>query len=189
MRIVGGAFKGRRLLAPEGRDIRPTSDRARESIFNIIAHSDLAPSLEGASVIDVFAGTGALGFEAMSRGAKPVTFLDIDDHARACILKNAGTMGQAMSVTVLRLDATQLPPPPRIAKCPAAVAFVDAPYGSGKTGPALLSMLARGWVGPESLCIVETEAKHPFEAPRGYSVEDQRTYGAALVSFLSIKKA
>jgi len=189
MRIVGGAFKGRRLLAPEGRDVRPTSDRARESIFNIIAHSDIAPSLEGASVIDVFAGTGALGFEAMSRGAKPVTFLDIDDSARACILKNAGTMGQAMSVTVLRLDATQLPPPPRIAQCPAAFAFVDAPYDSGATGPALLSMLSRGWIGPSSLCIVETDAKLTFEPPRHFAVEDQRTYGAAMVSFLSVKQA
>ena len=187
MRIVGGSLKGRRLLAPEGRDVRPTSDRARESIFNILEHSTLAPSLEGASVIDVFAGTGALGFEAMSRGAKPVTFLDIDDSARACILKNAGTMGQAMSVTVLRLDATQLPPPPRIAKCPAAFAFVDAPYGSGATGPALLSMLSRCWIGPDSLCIVETDAKLPFEPPRHFVIEDQRTYGAAMVSFLSVK--
>ena len=171
MRIVGGAFKGRRLLAPEGRDIRPTSDRARESIFNIIAHSDIAPSLEGASAIDVFAGTGALGFEAMSRRAKPVT------------------MGQAMSVTVLRLDATQLPPPPRIAQCPAAFAFVDAPYDSGATGPALLSMLSRGWIGPDSLCIVETDAKLPFEPPRHFVIEDQRTYGVAMVSFLSVKQA
>ena len=80
MRIVGGDFRGRRLLAPEGYDVRPTSDRARERIFNILMHASFAPDLKGASVIDVFAGTGALGLEAMSRGAEPVTFIEINDH-------------------------------------------------------------------------------------------------------------
>lgn len=186
MRIVAGSFKGRRLLAPEGRDIRPTSDRARESIFNIIEHATFAPELKGGSAIDVFAGTGALGLEAMSRGASPVTFIDVDDLARATILKNAGTMGQGRSVTVLRLDATKMPPPPRIAGCPARFAFLDAPYNQDVSGPALLSLLGRGWVGTGSLCVVETPSDKAFEAPRGYTMEDQRKYGRALVSFLSV---
>jgi 16S rRNA (guanine966-N2)-methyltransferase len=186
MRIVAGKFKGRRLLAPEGRDIRPTSDRARESIFNIIEHAPFAPDLEGGSAIDVFAGTGALGFEAMSRGATPVTFVDVDDMARATILKNAGTMGQGRAVTVLRLDATKMPPPPRIAKCPARFAFLDAPYDQDVSGPALLSMLGRGWVAAGSLCVVETPSDKTFDAPRGYTMEDQRKYGRAMVSFLSV---
>ncbi|MDC0149244.1 16S rRNA (guanine(966)-N(2))-methyltransferase RsmD [Rhodospirillales bacterium] len=186
MRIVGGDFRGRRLLAPEGYDVRPTSDRARESIFNILMHASFAPDLKGASVIDVFAGTGALGLEAMSRGAEPVTFIEINDHARACILKNAGTMGKGRAVTALRLDATKMPPPPRIASCPAKVAFLDAPYEHEVSGPSLLSLLSRGWVGPGSLCVVETPAARTFEAPRGFSLEDQRTYGKALVSFLIV---
>jgi 16S rRNA (guanine966-N2)-methyltransferase len=186
MRIVAGKFKGRRLLAPEGRDIRPTSDRARESIFNIIEHAPFAPEIKGASAIDVFAGTGAMGLEAMSRGAEPVTFIDLDDTARACILKNAGTMGQGRAVTVLRLDATKMPPPPRIAQCPAGYAFLDAPYDQDVSGPTLLSLLARGWVAQGSLCVVETPSDKSFDAPRGYSMEDQRKYGRAMVSFLSV---
>lgn len=186
MRIVGGAFKGRRLIAPEGRDVRPTADRVRESVFNILMHADFCPDLKDASVIDVFAGTGALGLEAMSRGATTVTFLEIDDRARAAIIKNAGTMGQARAVTVLKLDATKLPPPPRIAKCPATVAFLDAPYDEDATIPALLGLKDKGWVKPGSLCVVETAAGKSFEPPRGYHLEDQRTYGAALVSFLSL---
>jgi len=187
MRIISGKFKGRRLLAPEGRDVRPTSDRARESIFNILTHAKFAPDLEGAAVIDVFAGTGALGLEALSRGASPVTFIDKDDVARATIMKNAGTLGQARAINVLRLDATHMPPPPRIADCPARVAFLDAPYDQDITGPTLLSLLARGWVGEGSLCVCETPAERPFEAPRGYTLEEQRKYGKALMSFLSVR--
>ncbi|MEQ8319403.1 MAG: 16S rRNA (guanine(966)-N(2))-methyltransferase RsmD [Rhodospirillales bacterium] len=186
MRIVAGKFKGRRLLAPEGRDIRPTSDRARESIFNIIEHAPFAPELQGGSAIDIFAGTGAMGLEAMSRGAAPVTFIDIDDMARACVLKNAGTMGQGRSVTVLRLDATKMPPPPRIAACPVRFAFLDAPYDQDISGPSLLSLLSRGWVGAGSLCVVETPSDRAFDPPRGYALEDQRKYGRAMVSFLSV---
>ena len=122
----------------------------------------------------------------MSRGAEPVTFIEINDHARACILKNAGTMGKGRAVTALRLDATKMPPPPRIAACPAKVAFLDAPYEHEVSGPSLLSLLSRGWVGPGSLCVVETPAARTLEAPRGFSLEDQRTYGKALVSFLIV---
>ncbi len=186
MRVVGGKFKGRRLVAPESWDIRPTSDRARESIFNIIEHAPFAPELEGASAVDVFAGTGAMGLEAMSRGANPVTFIDTADVARAAILKNAGTMGEARGVTVLRLDATKLPPPPRIAGCPATFAFLDAPYDQDVSGPTLLSMLAKGWVATDSLCVVETPTARTFDAPRGFSMEDRRKYGRATVSFLVV---
>ncbi len=185
MRIVGGAFKGRRLSAPEGRDTRPTSDRVRESVFNILLHADFAPDLDDASVVDMFAGTGAMGLEALSRGAGTVTLVDNDDRARAVILKNAGALGKARAVTVLKLDAAQLPPPPRIAKCPATVAFLDAPYGSELSAPALQSMADRGWIATGSLCVVETEAKQPFEPPRGFTLEDQRTYGAAMITFLT----
>ncbi len=185
MRIVGGEFKGRRLIAPEGRDTRPTSDRVRESVFNILMHADFAPNLDGASVVDLFAGTGAMGLEALSRGAATVTMIDNDGRARGTILKNAGTLGKARAITALKLDATNLPPPPRIAKCPATVVFLDAPYDAEATVPALQSMADKGWVASGSLCVVETPAKQPFEAPRGFVLEDQRTYGAAMISFLT----
>jgi len=184
VRIVGGRFKGRRLVAPEGRDVRPTPDRARESIFNILAHADFAPDLEGASVVDIFAGTGAMGLEAMSRGATTATFLEIDPRARAAIIKNAGTMGQASTIRVLNLNATMLPPPPRIAKCPATVIFLDPPYGEDVLPGVLLTLLHRGWAASGTLCVAETPSERDFDPPRGYSLADQRTYGAALVSFL-----
>lgn len=167
--------------------MRPTSDRARESIFNILMHADFAPSLEGAAVVDAFAGTGAMGLEAMSRGAKNVTFLDIDPRARACVLKNAGAMGLARGVLALNLDATRLPPPPRLAGCPAAVVFLDPPYGDDVIQPALLSFLHRGWVAKGSLCVAETPSERDFMKPRGYRLADQRKYGAALVSFLIVE--
>lgn len=186
MRIVGGTFKGRRLVAPEGRDVRPTSDRVRESVFNILEHAAFSPALTDASVIDVFAGTGALGLEALSRGATSVTFIEHDDRSRASILKNAGALGKARAIHVLRLDATKLPPPPRAANCPATLAFLDAPYDQEISGPTLLSLKARGWIGPDSLCVVETASKTEFEIPLGFEVLDQRKYGAAQISFVKI---
>ena len=189
MRIVGGTFKGRRLVAPEGRDVRPTSDRVRESIFNILEHAAFSPGFTNASVIDVFAGTGALGLEAMSRGARTVTFIEHDDRSRATILKNAGTLGKARAIHVLRLDATKLPPPPRAANCPATLAFLDAPYDQDISGPTLLSLHGRGWIGPQSLCVVETPSKSEFQAPRGFEILDQRKYGAAKISFIKIAGA
>lgn len=186
MRVVGGDFKGRRLIAPEGRDVRPTSDRVRESVFNILDHADFAPDIRGASVIDVFAGSGAVGLEALSRGAAAVTFIENDDRSRAAIMKNAGSLGKARAILVLRLDATRLPPPPRAASCPATVAFLDAPYDQDISGPTLLALQGRGWINADSLCVVETSSKSEFEAPRGFEVLDQRKYGAALVSFVKI---
>lgn len=186
MRIVGGEFKGRRLIAPEGRDVRPTSDRVRESVFNVLEHSSFSPGIKDASVIDIFAGTGALGLEALSRGASAITFVEYDDRSRAAIIKNAGTLGKARAIHVLRLDATRLPPPPRAAKCPATLAFLDAPYDQEISGPTLLALQGRGWINGDTLCIVETPSKLEFDAPRGFETLDQRKYGAAMISFVKI---
>ncbi len=186
MRIVSGQFKGRRLSVPVGRDIRPTSDRARQAVFNVIEHAEFAPKIKGASVIDVCAGTGAMGLEALSRGATKLTAIDADPDALALVRKNAGTLGQALAVTMLRLDATKLPPPPKAALCPASIAFIDPPYGLALAAPILLSLAGRGWVGQESLIVLETAAKEPFEPPRGFQLIDQRRYGAAMVSFLKL---
>jgi len=183
MRIVGGDFRGRRLTVPEGRDIRPTSDRAREAVFNILAHG-MEIEWEAMSVLDVFAGTGAMGLEALSRGAAHATFIDNNGAAIHCIRENAGLVGAAGTVTVLKLDAARLPPPPRVAEAPCGLAFLDPPYESGLATPTLAGLAARGWIGPGTLCTVEVGAKEAFKAPDGFEVMDERRYGAARVLFL-----
>ncbi len=189
MRIVGGSLKGRALKAPprnaqEGRDLRPTADRVRESLFNILLHGRQPVDLEGATVIDVFSGTGALGLEAMSRGCGHGVFIDNDPRALALVRKNAGGLGLGRSVTLLKLDATRLPPPPRTAKTPAALAFLDPPYGSGLVVPALTGLQARGWTAEGALCVAEVAAKEEIDVPKGFEIVDERVYGAARVVFL-----
>lgn len=186
MRIVAGAFKGRRLQAPEGRDLRPTSDRVRESVFNILLHG-LETDIEGISVIDVFAGTGAMGLESLSRGAGHATFLEENGEAVRFIRRNAGAVGAAAQVTILKMDATALPAPPLVSKAPCGVVFLDPPYGSGLANPALDSLAGRGWIASGSVCVLELAAKEPFAPPAGFSVSDERRYGAARVVFLRLK--
>ena len=189
MRIVAGRFKGRRLEAPGGRDTRPTSDRARESIFNVISHglADWQGALDGASVVDVFAGTGALGLEALSRGATHATFIDASGGALASLKKNAAQMGAWRETTLLKLDATRLPPPPLAAKAPCGVAFLDAPYGQELTAPALAGLARQGWIGDGSLAVVEIGAEEPLVTGPGFTQLDERTYGAAKVVFLQYR--
>ena len=146
MRIVAGLYKGRRLAAPAGADVRPTSDRVRESVFNVLAHglADWHGEIAGASVVDLFCGTGALGLEALSRGADHVTLIDRAGAVLAVARKNAALgIEAAKRVTLLKMDASQLAPPPRAAAAPCALAFLDAPYGAGLTVPALGSLKNR----------------------------------------------
>lgn len=185
MRIVGGSFRGRRLTVPEGRDIRPTSDRVREAVFNILVHG-FEIEWDGMSVLDVFAGSGAVGLEALSRGASHATFIDDNDLAIRCVRQNAGAVGAARGATVLKLDATRLPPPPLVAEAPCGVAFLDPPYGSGLAAATLAGLAARGWIGPGSICVVEMAAKEPFKAPDRFDLVDERRYGAARVLFLDL---
>ncbi len=192
MRIVGGAYRGRPLAAPAardgGKDVRPTSDRARQAVFNILEHGlDGAAGLAGASVLDLFAGSGALGLEALSRGAAHVTFVEIDGGALKCIRRNSGAMGAARAATLLKLDAARLPPPPLAARAPCAVAFLDPPYNSGLAAPALGGLAAKGWIGPGSVCVVEVAAKEDLTPPVGFAEIDARTYGAARVVFLGFE--
>lgn len=180
MRIVGGSHKGRRLSAPEGRGTRPTSDRARESLFNILAHSPLV-ELAGALVIDAFAGSGALGLEALSRGAEHAWFLERDNAALATIRTNVTELRVEAQTTILRTDATK--PPPAIRPC--TLALVDAPYDKDLSAPCLAALAARGWLAPGALAMVEVAARETLTAPTGFTIEDERTYGAARVVFLS----
>lgn len=184
MRIVGGNLRGRRIEAPAGRDVRPTSDRARESLFNILMHSsklgDDAPALDGAIALDAFAGSGALGFEALSRGAAHATFLDKDFTALRIIKANAETLGVVPDTTILKADATN---PPRATRA-ADVVFLDAPYGQDLSAASLAALSKSGWIAPGAVVSVELGPDDSFEAPDGFSIVDERQYGKARIVLL-----
>jgi 16S rRNA (guanine966-N2)-methyltransferase len=180
MRIVAGQFRGRVLSAPAGSATRPTADRAKEALFNILAHGQ--PPLDGARVLDAFAGSGALGLEALSRGAGHAVFLEADPTAIAVIRANIRKLGIDDRTTVLRADATR---PPK-ASAPCDLVLMDPPYRSGLAQPALQALSVQGWLAAEARIIVEVAAAEPFASPlEGWAVTDERTYGAARLVFLS----
>jgi 16S rRNA (guanine966-N2)-methyltransferase len=187
MRIVGGKLKGRAIRAPEGRDTRPTSDRARESIFNVLAHADWAPALEGARVIDAFAGSGALGLEAMSRGAAFCLFVETDSAARGCIRDNIETYQLFGATRIHRRSATDLGPKPAGLGAPFGLVFMDPPYAQSLVPPALDQLRKGAWATPNALVVAETSAGEPAPTAPDWTVLDERTYGAARISFLRAK--
>jgi len=183
MRIVGGRHRGRRLLAPPGDTVRPTSDRAREALFNILAHGHFAaagPPYADAAVLDAFAGTGAFGLEALSRGAAEAVFIERDREALAALRRNIEMLGERSRAHVVPGDATR--PPRGAVAC--AVAFLDPPYGSGLGGPALSALAAMGWLAVDALAVIEIAAREPAPSLDGFAVVDQRSYGAARLIFL-----
>ena len=183
MRIVGGSFKGRAIKTPEGKTTRPTSDRARESIFNVLCHAEWAPPLEGARVIDAFAGSGALGFEALSRGAAFCLFVETESAARGCIRDNIETF-QLFGVTrIHRRSAVDLGPKPAGVGAPFDLAFMDPPYAYNLVPPALAQLERGGWVTPEALVVAETAEDEPTPEAIGWARLDTRIYGAARITF------
>ena len=180
MRIIGGRFKGRSLRGPASRDIRPTADRLRESLFNILAHGHGDP-VPGARVIDLFAGTGALGLEALSRGAAHVLFVENGAEARALIRENVESLGVAGISRIFRRDATKLGD---IAVEPFGLAFLDPPYGLGLAEAALASLRDGGWLVPGALCIIEEASDAGFVAPRGFTELDRRQTGDTQLTIL-----
>lgn len=183
MRIVGGRHRGRRLAAPEGRDTRPTTDRTREALFNILSHADWAPDLEGAAVVDAFCGTGALGLEALSRGAGHCSFLDLGRGALDAVRANIATLGEEARATVLRADATKPPP----ARQPCLFAFLDPPYGKNLVPPALAGLAGAGWLLPGALVVVEVGGKEVVPLPDGFAMQAERSYGDTRVLFLEVR--
>lgn len=175
MRIVGGALKGRRIAAPKGLDVRPTTDRVREAIFNILAHMDDAPALAGARVIDLFAGSGGLGLEAASRGADFVLFVDTAEKARAAIRANVMELGLAGRTKIWRRDATKMGD--AAPGGPFDIAFLDPPYGRGLAERALASLRDGGWLEQSALVVVEESAHADVRLPEGYEVRREKTYG------------
>lgn len=184
MRIVGGQFRGRALKAPEGKTTRPTSDRTREGIFNILAHADWAPPLEGVRVIDAFAGSGALGIEAISRGAAFCLFIETDSTARGCIRNNVETFQLFGATRIHRRSATDLGVKPAGVGEPFDLVFLDPPYGYDLVPKALAQLTEGAWLKPGAIAMAETgEDEAMFEAP-GWEVLDTRMSGAARISFL-----
>jgi 16S rRNA (guanine966-N2)-methyltransferase len=183
MRIVGGRYRGRRLLAPAGEAVRPTSDRAREALFNILSHGHFAAGgipFAGAAVLDAFAGTGALGLEALSRGAAEAVFIEKDPEAVAVLRRNVASLDESANAEIVPGDAAR-PPRARLAH---ALAFIDPPYRSGLAAPALEALDRAGWFAPDALVIVELAAREEFAPSAGFMLLDERVYGAARLVFL-----
>jgi 16S rRNA (guanine966-N2)-methyltransferase len=180
VRVVGGVLRGRAIAAPGSQAVRPTSDRLRESIFDILAHR-YDDAVEGARVIDLFAGTGALGLEALSRGAARALFVDEGAEARALLRQNIEALGLGGVTRVFRRDATKLGlAPPGEAF---TLAFLDPPYGKG-LAPLALAELARGnWLAPDALVVIEEAAGATLELPEGYAQLDARRYGDTQIVF------
>jgi 16S rRNA (guanine966-N2)-methyltransferase len=181
MRIVAGRFRGKTLLSPGDASIRPTADRVREAVFNIIA-SRLGPRLDGRRVLDLFAGTGALGLEALSRGAARAVFVDNGAEARGLIRDQIEAFGVAGIAKLLRRDATDLGPAGSFGEFD--LVFLDPPYGKGLGERALVAARAGGWLAPDALIVLEEGSGVALDLPTGFAVEDRREYGAAAVHFL-----
>ena len=184
MRIVSGSFRGRALAAPQGQATRPTSDRARQAIFNILEHAAWSPGVRDARVIDLFAGSGALGFEALSRGAAFCLFVETDEAARGAIRENVEAMGLFGATRVHRRDATDLGVRPGADGPAFDLAFLDPPYASGLGEAALGKLAAGGWLAPGATVVFERGAAEPDFDIQGFEPLDVRDYGAARVAFL-----
>jgi len=181
MRVVGGALRGRTLAAPKSQGIRPTIDRLREALFNILVHAYGDP-VGGARVLDLFAGTGAFGIEALSRGAAFALFVDDGAEARALLRENIATLGLGGVSRIFRRDATKLGPAHPIE--PFSLVFLDPPYGQGLAEKALASARAGGWLTADALIVVEEAAKADFTAPEGFVALERRRYDDTEFNFL-----
>jgi len=182
VRIVAGSLKGRRLEAPHGRNVRPTSDRVREAIFNILEHG-LGIDLTDLCVVDVFAGTGALGLEALSRGAKSAVFVDVAKESLDCLRANIATLGVEGATKVIRADASRLAGPPAGVDS-AGLVFLDPPYAADLVLPALSRLIEKDWLVPDALCVVELSADTEIAWPETLTVVEDRRYGDTRVVFL-----
>ena len=181
MRVVGGELKGRNIVAPASHDIRPTADRLREAVFNILVHAYDDP-FQDARVLDLFAGTGALGIEAISRGAAFTLFVDNGAEARALLRNNVEALALGGVTKVYRRDATDLGPAHPMD--PFSLVFLDPPYGKGLAEKALASLRDGGWLKPNALLVVEEAKAAAFAAPDGYEELERRAYDDTEFVFL-----
>jgi len=181
VRIVGGQLRGRPLAPPADDRTRPTSDRVREAVFNILAHGIPGSTLGGARVLDLFAGTGALGLEALSRGAGFCLFVEEDAQARALIRRNVEAFGLTGVTKIFRRDATDLGPAGRNGGY--TLVFLDPPYGRGLAERALASAAAGGWLADGAVVVIEERKGTAIALPEGFAAIDRRTWGDTQVLF------
>lgn len=189
MRIVAGSLKGRSIVAPEGQGTRPTSDRARQAVFNVLEHASWAEPLDGVRVMDLYAGSGALGFEAISRGAGFALFVEIDDEARGAIRENADAYGVMGRTRVHRRSATDLGVRPGSDGEAFDLAFLDPPYRKGMGEQTLVRLIEGNWLKPGAVVVFERGSDEPEIDTPGYERLDARDYGAARVLFLRVLPA
>ena len=186
MRIVGGKHRGRHLLAPSGRDLRPTSDRVRESVFNILTQGGESLGarnwVQSAQILDGFAGTGAMGLEAVSRGASHAMLLDNQDTALSCCQDNVERLHENDNVDVHFMDCLK----PRKANQRYSLIFLDPPYGLDLSIPALEALTITGWIGPNALVVLEIDKTEKIELPPNSTLLDERQYGKSKVLFLGV---
>lgn len=180
MRIIGGNYRGKKLFTPESNDIRPTADRAREAVFNILA-SKLENRWPEYNLLDVFSGTGAFALEALSRGVNSICLIDKNTKLSA---KNAGLFPQEKErIKLVTADALSLPSASKSYN----LVFMDAPYQKGLSTPALKELYGKGWLAEQALCIVEVEKTETPDVPENFAVLDERVYGLAKFFFLQLK--
>jgi 16S rRNA (guanine966-N2)-methyltransferase len=179
MRIVAGRHRGRAIAAPAGRKVRPTSDRVRESVFNIIIHGlgGAAPPIDDVRVLDGFAGTGAMGLEALSRGADHAVFMDLD--IGPC-QTNVDALGEAARSEIIRADCLRPPPAPS----PTSLIFIDPPYGENCAAAALIALDEAGWIGAGAVCVVETDPHEEIGLLSNSTWLDDRQIGAARIRIM-----
>ena len=184
MRIIAGKWRGKKLVAPDGLDVRPTSDRARGALYNVLLHGKPAArgfQLRGARVLDGFAGTGALGLEALSRGAAHVTFLENASASLGAIKANVSACNADTSVHLLKTDVLTAPK----AATPCDLIHLDPPYGKGLVGAALDRLVTKGWVADGAICCAEFGKDEALEVPEGFEPLDDRRYGVARIVILT----
>ena len=187
MRIVGGQFRGRTLAVPQSAATRPTSDRVREAVFNILAHGIAGLDFAGIRVLDLFAGTGALGLEARSRGAGFCMFVEEEASARGIIRENVEALGLTGVTKIFRRDATGLGDAGKYAGF--SLLFADPPYDLGLAGQALLSAASGGWLLPGAIAVIEERAGAAIDLPPSFQVLDQRTWGDTQAVFARFQAA
>lgn len=178
MRIIGGTYRGKKLYSPDSNEVRPTSDRAREAVFNIL-NSRIHDDWDSYAMLDVFAGTGAMGLEALSRGVSSVTFIDLKPQI---VKRNAALFQKEQSkIRIMTADASKLAASPQKYN----LVFIDAPYKKGLSSATLKELSNKGWLAPHALCLVEIEKTESLEVPDGFEFIDERRYGLSKVIFLS----
>jgi len=189
MRVTGGTLGGRRLVAPEDARVRPTSDRTRQAIFNILEHRDfdMGFTLENAAVVDLFAGTGALGIEALSRGARFCLLVDDSAESRALQRENVDALGLTGVTKIWRRDATDLGPLGAGAGGPFDLVFMDPPYRKDLVTPTLNSLRHGGWLSTQALLVIETAKGETF-GTEGFTRLEARDYGDTEIAFLTPKR-